>query len=124
MYSALRGSGAHTVPSLQLSQLHRSSSGLAAVQTGGRKSFIELLVQTPSAAQQRPGHGDGGGPAGLPARAALCFIVTKEKFLAGNASSYLYSLFICSFPIAASEITVRISFAVPLWWLSGFLLKT
>jgi len=50
----------------------------------------------------------------------LICIVRNEKFLAGNAISYLYALFICSFPITASEVTVWINSQL----VSGFLLKT
>lgn len=58
---------------------------------------------------------NGDCPAELPARESslLSCIVRNDEFLAGNAIYYLYAVFICTFLIPASEITVWIKFATP-----------
>lgn len=106
-----------TVPTLQISQLNKSYTGLAT-----KKTFWEVILhwvtctniwcslavrrgmtlpreQRMEIAQQDCQQGGVH---------CLRCIVRNDKFLAGNAISYLYALFICSFPIAASEITVWI----------------
>lgn len=83
------------VPAVQ--QLHRADTGAAEPSLGS-------LCKLP--ALQHPG--EGMGMAASPQRESFVSIVTKQKFPAGNAGSYLCRLFTCSFPTAASGIAVRV----------------